>query len=154
MRTATKFNKTLKLIFLFTLGMSISWASAITVQLRDSEGNTLPDGNTATLDYWNGDWTTLATNDGFGNFDVPVSMLPATVKMNYNASSEQRQFTGLELSPVTFATVTFTAIVKNANGDILATPAEAYYNTRQGTWRGSKNAGEFDGNLPRLVIRK
>jgi hypothetical protein len=135
------------LVLMLTFVFSAAWAQSITVQLRDSDGNAVPNPGTATLDYWNAGWVTLATNDGSGNFVVPTSMLPANVKMNYNFSSEQRALTGLEVSPVVFNTVSFTAVVKDAN-DVLITGPLGYWSHNQNTASPNTDAGVFQEILP------
>jgi hypothetical protein len=143
------FQNLIRPMFVLILTMVFSAASAqnITVQLRDSDGNAVPDANTATLQYWNSGWVTLAPNDGFGNFIVPTSLLPANVKMDYKLSTEERQLTGSETSPVMFNTVTLTAIVKDGDGNTITAPV-GYWTYRQTTWPPSVDVGVTQEVLP------
>jgi len=107
------------ILLMLTMLFSASWAqNTITVQLRDSDGNTLPDANTARLWYYSGGQVDF-TNDGQGNFEVPVLMLPLNVTMDYHCGGEARLIESSATSPVIFNTLTFTVVLQDLNGQLV-----------------------------------
>ena len=138
------------LSLLLVVLMNVAWATTITVQLRDSDGNILPDGGTATMRWWplnhfnQGVWI---TPDGNGDFVIDAIIGDEyTFRMCYNYSQEERDIV-MTGANVVFNTVTFTAVVEDANGTELNMP-QPMFNHRMGSWAGLTEAGTWIELMP------
>ncbi|MCB0853758.1 MAG: hypothetical protein KDD63_16145, partial [Bacteroidetes bacterium] len=119
-----------------------TWAVSITVQLRDSDGNTLADANTATLQYYDGGWSS-SPNDGNGNFSVTSSSASVTYRMYYHNGSQQ-MVVPTTSTTVFFNTVTVTPALETSGGDPLSGTVKHYQNG----WSGSYNSNTSTELLP------
>jgi len=118
MRTKVKFSKILRLVLLFIFGISVSWAATITVELRDSDGNLLTDGNTAELSYGHiGNWN-QAVNIGNGTWTIETEESILTYRMMYKHGCKDKTFSTSNTN-VLFSTVSVTPEVKDSDGNIL-----------------------------------
>ena len=119
-----------------------TWAVSITVQLRDSDGMTLADANTATLKYYDGGWSN-ATNDGSGNFNITSSSASVTYKMYYHNGIQQKVIP-TTTTTVVFNTVTVTPALETSGSSPLVGTVKHYQNG----WTGSYAANSTVELLP------
>lgn len=129
--------------FLLVLMAPSMFAVSVDIQLRNSGGGTLSDGNTATLTYYDGGWQT-ATNDGTGTFTISTTTASITYKMKYNNGIQQKVELS-SVSPVVFNTVTTTPSLKDSDGIALVGGTVKHY---QNGWSSSYSANTTTELLP------
>lgn len=106
------------LALMLTLLFSAAWATTITVELRDSDGNLLPDGGTAQL--WtvvnNGFVWSEVTNQGDGTFVVSTLEPRLHYKLIYNHGCEIiEEFTSV--TTIVFETISIQQQLINSQGN-------------------------------------
>ncbi|MBL7813241.1 MAG: T9SS type A sorting domain-containing protein [Bacteroidetes bacterium] len=124
--------------------VSSAFAATITVQLRDYLGNTVPGAGSASLQVYDGGWSSK-TNDGSGNFTVTTSSSGSLIyQLSYN-NGVQSKTVSTSTTTVQFTTVNVDVALQNCGGNALSGGTFQFY---QNGWSGVKNANTFEELLP------